>query len=258
MKTKIKSLSEKYYSSILPFFYKDNFNNKKSLILESSESLLDLDKNINYFLDYLWKKPDFIAKLLICSDLNDSNNILFPLFFNRFYQNILSSSFIEQNLLYVITILFKNEISKNDFDEINFLENSKIDFLFSVMRNIIEIKKYAKNIIFEVIKKLEYDKCDKLFEINFDGYNENEMKELMNIDNNQYLISITKSELEKFVNNEDQNMNEYIYHLIKMIENHNNNELFSNSILIKKYSPKIITHSYKIQIPMKYLKLKKI
>ena len=125
MISKINTLCEKYYSSILQFFNKDNLTHKKSLILDPSECLLDLTKCISSFIEYLWEKPDFIAKILINSDLNDSKNILFPLFFNRFYQNIFSQNFIEQNLLYVVTIILKDEINKKEFNKLNFEENNR-------------------------------------------------------------------------------------------------------------------------------------
>ena len=245
MKIKINSLSEKYYKSSLQFFDRDNSCNKISLILDPCECLLDLTRIITSFLEYLWEKPDFIAKILINSDLNDSKNILFPLFFNRFYQNIFSENFIEQNLLYVITIILKDEINKNEFNIINFDKNSKIGFLLNEFRNQIEIKKYVKNIAFKVIKKIEFYYSEELLEVNFDKCNEKEIEEIKNNDNkNQYLIDLTKSELEKLINDENtQNMNEYILKQIKIIENNKDIYLFSNKILIEAYPNKNILFS---------------
>ena len=69
-------------------------------------------------------------------------------------------------------------------------------------RNKIEIKKYVKNILFEVIKKIEFDYSEELFEINFDKFDGKEIQEFNDNDNNsknQYLIDLTKAELEKFI-----------------------------------------------------------
>ena len=248
MKSKINSLYEKYYLSILQFFNKDNSTNKISLILDPSECLLDLTKNITLFLEYLWEKPDFIAKIIINSHLNDSKNILFPLIFNRFYQNIFSQNFIEQNLLYVVTIILRDEINKKEFDKLIFEENSKIGCLLDEFRNKIEIKKYVKNILFEVIKKIEFDYSEELFEINFDKFDGKEIQEFNDNDNNsknQYLIDLTKAELEKFINGEStKNMNEYISQLIKIIENNNDLNSFSNGILREAYPNKNILFSF--------------
>ena len=64
--------------------------------------------------------------MLINSKKEDIKKNLAPLIVNNFYENILSSSYIEDYLLYVIALILKNEIDnditqKKDFNK--FLKN---------------------------------------------------------------------------------------------------------------------------------------
>ena len=248
-------MNEKFYSSYLQLLNK----NKIPLVLVPEEFLLDLTKIITNFLGYLWEKPDFLAKILIYNDLNDANNTLFSLIVNRFYQNILSSSFIEENLLYVIVIIFKNEIYKNEFDNLKFLENSKTSLLMDELRNNLEIKKYSKNVILEIIKKLEYDYGKELFKIELDNYvnekfeekidiNKIENQKLKDLDDekNQYLTDLSKFELEKYINDDKGQKEKYfLSELTQKIERYKNLNLFSNSIFVKTIPKEINSCSYK-------------
>ena len=58
---------------------------------------------------------------------------LAPFFGNNFFQNLLSPYTVEENLLYVISLLLKNEIDKlsseNDLDK--FLNNSRCGYLLN-------------------------------------------------------------------------------------------------------------------------------
>ena len=248
-------MNEKFYSFYLQLLNK----NKIPLILVPEEFLLDLTKIITNFLGYLWEKPDFLAKILIYNDLNDANNTLFSLIVNRFYQNILSSSFIEENLLYVIVIIFKNEIYKNEFDNLKFLENSKTSLLMDELRNNLEIKKYSKNVILEIIKKLEYDYSKELFKIELDNYvnekfeekidiNKIENQKLKDLDDekNQYLTDLSKFELEKYINDDKGQKEKYfLSELTQKIERYKNLNLFYNSIFVKNIPKEINSCSYK-------------
>ena len=243
-------MNEKFYSSYLQLLNK----NKITLVLVPEEFLLDLTKIITNFLGYLWEKPDFLAKILIYNDLNDTNNTLFSLIVNRFYQNILSTSFIEENLLYVIAIIFKNEIYKNEFDNLKFLENSKTSLLMDELRNNVEIKKYSKNVILEIIKKLEYDYSKELFKIELDNYVNEKFEEkidnqkLKDLDDekNQYLTDLSKFELEKYINDDKGQKEKYfLSELTQKIERYKNLNLFYNSIFVKNIPKEINSCSYK-------------
>jgi hypothetical protein len=61
---------------------------------------------------YLWENPKIVANLLIYSNKEDIKSNIAPLIVNNFYENILSSSYIEDHLLYVIGLVLKDEIDK--------------------------------------------------------------------------------------------------------------------------------------------------
>ena len=56
----------------------------------------------------LWENPKIVAYLLINSKKEDIKTNIAPLIVNNFYENILSSSYIEDQLLYVIGLVLKN------------------------------------------------------------------------------------------------------------------------------------------------------
>ena len=98
--------------------------------------IYEYEKQHSYFQDayiyipsliqFLLDQPQIIAKLITNSNIEDVKNNLAFFFMNNFYENILSSSFIEDNLIYVITLVLMDEIknikSSNDFN--SFLDNT--------------------------------------------------------------------------------------------------------------------------------------
>ena len=98
---------------------------------------------------YLWEEPYLVAKIIINSSIYDVERILAPLICNNFYQNIISPYTIEENLLYVITIVLKEEIndlnSENELDD--FLNNSRCSYLLSELRKKNDVIIYAKTVI---------------------------------------------------------------------------------------------------------------
>ena len=83
-------------------------------VLELKEDL-DLLKEYKFYfphlLFYLWDKPKIMAFILQKAEKSDIKNYLAPLIVNNFYENILSPNFIEENLIYVLTILLNEEIN---------------------------------------------------------------------------------------------------------------------------------------------------
>lgn len=73
-------------------------------------SIEDLDIHnvfISRFLSELWKWPEAIYEILKNSDDNVVKANLAPFIVNNFYCNYLSENYMENNLLYVITLLLK-------------------------------------------------------------------------------------------------------------------------------------------------------
>ena len=117
---------------------------------------------------YLWEEPYLVAKIIINSSIYDVERILAPLICNNFYQNIISPYTIEENLLYVITIVLKEEIndlnSENELDD--FLNNSRCSYLLSELRKKNDVIIYAKTVIFNVIEKIENNNSYNILNLN--------------------------------------------------------------------------------------------
>ena len=116
---------------------KFNKTDKKYELNNNKSFLKDLNIYLPTFLKNLWENPIFVSKLLINSDISDVKNILAPFIMNNFYENILSSNYIEDNLMYVLTLLLKDEINnlKSINDCENFLNNnSHCKYLLSELK----------------------------------------------------------------------------------------------------------------------------
>ena len=111
---------------------------------------------------------------------------LLPLIANNFYENILSQKFIQNNLLYIITLLLKHEI-KNDCD-LNYprkflSKESPCGYLLYELRNKRDFQIFLKEIIEEAIEIVDDYPYDICFEL--DKIGSNIMKQ--NEDNNEYI-----------------------------------------------------------------------
>ena len=118
-------------------------------------------------MNLLWKHPKVVAKLLSYSDKEDVRKNLAPFFVNNFYENILSSVYIEDNLMYLISLLLMDEINALDkIKENNFLEKSAVGYLLEQLKNKSDIQTYFKTIMLSLVEKLEMISSSK--KINFD------------------------------------------------------------------------------------------
>ena len=79
------------------------------LVKDKNKYLGEAKVIIETFLKNLWERPDLITKILINSNIKDIKETLVSLFFN-FYQNILSPYTVEDNFLYIVSVLLKDEI----------------------------------------------------------------------------------------------------------------------------------------------------
>ena len=98
---------------------------------------------------------------------------------NNFFCNYLSGNYMENNLLYLITILLKDEIDQlvdiNNSD--NFLNNTHCGYLLEELRKMPDVQIYFKKIIFQTIEEMERN-CS-FREINFNIFEIlNELKNL--------------------------------------------------------------------------------
>ena len=148
-------------------------------LVEKPELLLeDLKFYFPNFLFYLWEKPDIMAFLIQKAEISDVKNYLAPLVVNNFYENILSSNFIQENLIYILTLLLHEEINNLSSVEQNskFLDNTCCGFLLEELRKKKDIQSFFKTIIIDSIENLETNYSDLKLNFIVDEMNENYYK----------------------------------------------------------------------------------
>lgn len=144
------------------------------------------------YLDVLWEEPIVVAQILLNADIKDVKENLAHFICNNFYQNILSPYSVEQKLLYVITFMLREEINKiNSVNQLNdFLENSSCGYLLGELGNKNDIKEYAKNVIINIIEKIETTCSEKELTLNIINL-ENDIKKIeKDFQNDKYMKSI--------------------------------------------------------------------
>ena len=128
------------------------------LKLINNKELVNIGVHLHSMLSSLWEDPKIVASILMNSNPKDILHSLLPLFANNFYENILSQKFIQNNLLYVITLLLKHEIKTDcDLEYPNkFLSiKSPCGYLLYELRNKRDFQIYLKEIIQEGIELLD-------------------------------------------------------------------------------------------------------
>ena len=113
-----------------------------------------------------------ISTLLINAKKEDIKKNIAPLIVNNFYENILSSSYIEDHLLYVIALVLKDEVDnqitkKGDYKI--FLEDSPCGILLEQLKTKQDVQTYFKTLIYNIVEKLEVESSS--YEINFNVRN---------------------------------------------------------------------------------------
>ena len=130
---------------------------KKSILYEDKSFLGNLNNYIPNFFKFLWENPEIIAEILMNAEIQDVKEYLAPFISNNFYENILSSNYIEDYLLYVMCILLKDEINKmeshNDFSI--FLCSTPCGSIMSQLCQKRDVQEYFKLIIEEVVEQIE-------------------------------------------------------------------------------------------------------
>ena len=140
-----------------------NVDDKKYQLVDKKEDQSRYFKEFNTYIPkllfYLWSKPKIVSKILYNSDIKPVKEYLAPLIVNNFYENIISSNYIEDNLMYVIALLLKDEIDtlKTPEESEKFLEETSCGCVLEQLRSKNDIKYYFKNIINNVIEKMEVD-----------------------------------------------------------------------------------------------------
>ena len=156
-------------------------NTQLELIDSNDESNIfgELKLYFPYIMFYLWENPKIMALILQNADINDVKNYLANFIVNNFYENILSPFFIEENLIYVLTLLLNDEINSLIYVEQHslFLDDTCSGLLLEELRKKKDIQIYFKNVITESIENLEINFSDSRFNFNIDKINSNYMEQ---------------------------------------------------------------------------------
>ena len=134
------------------------------VLREDNDELKDLNNYLPNLLTYLWENPKLVATLLSNSNITDVKEHLASLIVNNFYENILSSNYIEDNLMYVLSLMIKEEINK--LENVNqpetFLDNSSCGFLLYELRRKNDVQYFFKSVLLSVIDQLEASSFKKI------------------------------------------------------------------------------------------------
>ena len=148
------------------------------LVKNNYDYLSELNTYIPKLLSYLWDDPKLVANLLMNADEKDTKKYLAPLICNNYFENILSSNYIEDPLIYVIYLLLDEEINqiKDIKDPTSFLkEDSKCSYLLSQLIEKNDVKDFFKIILEEILENIG----TKVFD--FDLKQINERKESLKV-----------------------------------------------------------------------------
>lgn len=142
-----------------------NMINRK-LGLEKNPYFLNTDQGkafgyhkvfIQNILEHLWKEPELMFYIILKCDSEDIKYNLSSFIVNNFYDNILSSSYMEDNLLYLLALLLKDEVNQlNDVNNIDsFLNDTKCGYLCEQLFKQNDIQVFFKAILLKTVEKIE-------------------------------------------------------------------------------------------------------
>ena len=124
------------------------------------------------FFVLLWENPEIVAHILMDSNPKEIITTLIPLIGNNFYENILSSKYLQNVLIYIIGLLLKNEIKKLNNEnnpEIFLNNNSTCGFLLYELRTKTDSQIFLRKVIEEVVSNIDvyqYNLCFDIKKIN--------------------------------------------------------------------------------------------
>ncbi len=191
----------------------------------------DISVYIPGFMQSLWDSPESIATILATASVEDIKNNLAHFVASYLYENIVSSDSQEDQLLYILTLLLKEEIKNLNVDDDTFLKDkSPSGYILEELLDKKDVKFYFKNIIKSIMKKIEIilslnsiifdpveisETLNKGKIINENKEIKNKIKEKIKTVEIKYLTTLTEKEMKEkckeFNNNEITNfLNEMI------------------------------------------------
>ena len=213
---------------------------------ERSHFFGELTVYIKKLMSRLWNDPKMISNILLNSSNENVKNSLANFFVNNFYDNIFSSNSIENNLLYLIALLLKEEIKNliNKEKPESFLDSSICGYILEQLRDKKDIKIYFKIMVSNILEKLDslFSKEEIIFnskkykdtsnnENNLINFNKNSKKNILQIENNndnhkhelfisKYMKSLKEEDLKAYLTEYENktkktNMKDYINYIMK-------------------------------------------
>ena len=161
-------------------------DNTQLELIEVKDRSNNILENLKYFFPhlmfYLWENPQKMALILQNADITDVKNYLANFIVNNFYENILSPNFIEENLIYVLTLLLHEEINSLLYAEQHslFLDDTCSGYLLEELRKKKDIQTFFKNVITESIENLEINYSNFKFNFDIEKMNSNYLEETKN------------------------------------------------------------------------------
>ena len=154
-------------------------NNIKYELVENikkDDSLGDMTVYLPQFMELLWKQPKVVSKILLNASNKEMSEHLSYFFCHNFYENILSPDYIEYNLLYLITLMLKEEINnihkKYPKDPIKslelFLNNTPSSILLEQFQKKNDVQTFFNTILLNIIEQLERNSSNReiIFDLN--------------------------------------------------------------------------------------------
>ena len=137
-------------------FFKDNRKYVLKDNKDRSSFFGELSIYIKILIGKLWNDPKLISNILLNSSAEDVKYSLANFFVNNFYENIFSSNSIENNLLYLIALILKEEINNilNKEKPEDFLNSSICGYILEQLRDKKDIKLYFRTMVYNIFEKL--------------------------------------------------------------------------------------------------------
>ena len=142
--------------------------------LKKANELGDMTVYLSDFMELIWKQPKIVAKIILNANNKELSEHLSYFFCHNFYENILSPNYIEYNLLYLITLILKEEIKttqkKSPVEPFKYLEsflnNTQCSIFLEQFQKKNDVQTFFNTILLKIIQELELTSSNR--EIIFD------------------------------------------------------------------------------------------
>ena len=122
---------------------------------EHNKILGNINIYVPEFLHQLWKNPKSIATILLKADKTKKKKNLAHFIVHNLYDNISSLSHKDEQLIYIITLLLKEEIKSLKNINNSFFSDKRCGIILEELNKKKEVKSFFKIIILDIFKKLE-------------------------------------------------------------------------------------------------------